>query len=238
MKTFGLKSRFLSFGLFKSGLNKSGLVFHLDAGDAASYPGSGTSWYDLSPSLNHVTLSGSVSYDSVSKGIKFTDWNGMGSAAGMTNIPVGTSDRTVIAFAKTPSTLNIFLKHIVHWGTASTNQSWGLVANFSNLGAHRWGAGGSSAVANLAASTVYGLAATYKHSETKETFYKNGSQIGTITATPYTGTSQLRIGSRISGPSETWIYGGEIYVVLIYDRCLSDIEIQQVHDYYKARFGL
>ena len=33
-----------------------GLVVHLDAGNSASYPGSGTTWYDLSGNGNDATL--------------------------------------------------------------------------------------------------------------------------------------------------------------------------------------
>lgn len=212
-------------------------VFHIDSGDIASYPGSGTTWYDLSSNANNVTLS-SVTYSSATQGMVFGS-SSMGSAASLANIPVATADRTVISYCKTPTALDQFLKHIVHWGTNSSNQSWGLVANVANLGTHRWGAGNSSVTANLTGSTVYGLAATYKNSNTTETFYKNGSNIGTITGVSlYTGSSQLRIGSRITGPSETWYTNGEIYVVLIFNRCLTDAEIQSIHDYYKVRFGL
>ena len=33
-----------------------GLVLHLDAANSKSYPGTGTSWFDLSGSNNHGTL--------------------------------------------------------------------------------------------------------------------------------------------------------------------------------------
>jgi len=39
-----------------------GLVLHLDAGDSASYPGSGTTWTDLSGNGNNGTLFGTPSY--------------------------------------------------------------------------------------------------------------------------------------------------------------------------------
>ena len=35
---------------------QSGLVLDLDASDKNSYPGSGTTWYDLSGNKNHCTL--------------------------------------------------------------------------------------------------------------------------------------------------------------------------------------
>ena len=41
-----------------------GLVVHLDAGDSASYPGSGTTWTDLSGNGNNGTLVNGVGYSS------------------------------------------------------------------------------------------------------------------------------------------------------------------------------
>ena len=46
-----------------------GLVLHLDAGDTDSYPGTGTTWYDLSPSAKNATLGNSVYYNSADGGV-------------------------------------------------------------------------------------------------------------------------------------------------------------------------
>jgi hypothetical protein len=47
--------------------SNSGLVLHLDAGNPASYPGSGTTWNDLSGNGSHVTLT-STTYNAASGG--------------------------------------------------------------------------------------------------------------------------------------------------------------------------
>ena len=39
-------------------------IFHIDAGDPDSYPGTGSTWYDLSDNHNDVTLTGSPTWDS------------------------------------------------------------------------------------------------------------------------------------------------------------------------------
>jgi len=41
---------------------REGLVMWLDAGNESSYPGSGTTWYDLSQRDNHATISGTNPY--------------------------------------------------------------------------------------------------------------------------------------------------------------------------------
>jgi len=51
-----------------------GLVLHLDAGDSASYPGSGTTWTDLSGNGNNGTISGAT-YDSANGGSLSFDGN-------------------------------------------------------------------------------------------------------------------------------------------------------------------
>jgi hypothetical protein len=48
-------------------LSNSGLVLHLDAGNTASYPGTGTNWYDLSGNGSHVTLTSTI-YNAASGG--------------------------------------------------------------------------------------------------------------------------------------------------------------------------
>jgi len=47
-----------------SNIINSGLVLHLDAGNTASYPGSGTTWTDLSGTNNHGTLENGPTYSS------------------------------------------------------------------------------------------------------------------------------------------------------------------------------
>jgi hypothetical protein len=48
--------------------NASGLLLHLDAGNASSYPGSGTTWTDLSGNSNHGTLFNGPTYSSANGG--------------------------------------------------------------------------------------------------------------------------------------------------------------------------
>ena len=40
----------------------AGLIMHVDASKTASYPGSGTTWFDLSGNGNNISMSGGISY--------------------------------------------------------------------------------------------------------------------------------------------------------------------------------
>lgn len=53
-------------------ITKDGLIFLLDPANRLSYPGSGTSWNDLSNNRNNATLS-SVAYGSINKGLLYFD---------------------------------------------------------------------------------------------------------------------------------------------------------------------
>jgi len=54
--------------VFVPSIVTDGLVLHLDAGDSDSYPGTGTTWTDLSGHGNNVTLSGGPTYSSTNEG--------------------------------------------------------------------------------------------------------------------------------------------------------------------------
>ena len=48
---------------------KSGLILALDAADVNSYPGTGTTWYDLTSGKHHGTLYNGITYTTIN-GVK------------------------------------------------------------------------------------------------------------------------------------------------------------------------
>ncbi len=73
MSRLGRLSGAMGFGRIpvpaaSSGLITSGLIVHLDASNAASYPGSGTLWTDLTGTGNNGTLTNSPSYSALAGG--------------------------------------------------------------------------------------------------------------------------------------------------------------------------
>lgn len=61
------------FGLTAETIVTSGLTINLDAGNVISYPGSGTSWYDISGSACDGTLNNGIIYSSLSGGTMILD---------------------------------------------------------------------------------------------------------------------------------------------------------------------
>ena len=65
------------FTVYDSSFNSNGALLYLDAGQAASYSGSGTTWTDLSTNTNNATLVGSPTF--VSSGANsYFSFNGAG----------------------------------------------------------------------------------------------------------------------------------------------------------------
>ena len=214
----------------------NGLVLNLEAGNTASYPGSGTVWTDLSGSANHGTLIDGVTFNSSNGG--YFNFNGSGQYVSLapTKLPTGTSDRTVIAFVKTPTSF-VFLNHIIHWGSTSNNQTFGLALSNGQLNSHTWATYPGQG-ATVATATNYCFAVTYTHANTLHKFWINGvSQGAGVSASINTGTADARIGHRVTG-SEVWGPNGQIYQILVYNRALSDSEIQQNFNANKAKYGL
>ena len=67
----------------------TGLVLYVDASISSSYPGTGTTWYDLSPSGYNGTLSGNATYNSANGG--YID---LQSNTGLVNFPSSAGSNT------------------------------------------------------------------------------------------------------------------------------------------------
>ena len=68
-------------------VNTRGLVMHLDAAATDSYPGSGTTWYDISGNSNHGTITGATYTSSYGLG----SFNFGGSSSYYVQVPHSTS---------------------------------------------------------------------------------------------------------------------------------------------------
>jgi hypothetical protein len=74
---------------------KDGLVLHLDAGSHKSYPGSGTTWYDLSGNGNNGTLVNSPTFDSQNNGSFFFDQTNESVSTNRNGSELGISDSAI-----------------------------------------------------------------------------------------------------------------------------------------------
>lgn len=82
------------------GISKSGLVLNLDAGASSSYPGTGTTWYDISGNGHHITLGSEVTYvPNIAGGVLNFPKTSEGYGRN-TSMNLSSSDFTVITFVR------------------------------------------------------------------------------------------------------------------------------------------
>ena len=214
----------------------SNLVLHLDASDVASYPGTGTTWYDLSGSGHNGTLNGSplpVYVSSPVAAFQFT----RSSSTGSTN-RINTSsnflgnDMTVSAWINTTN-VGYLAQHfntmyIMGAEMGGGANDWGF--GVTNSGKLAFGAGTSDVTISSTASVNTGnwvhVAATRLKSTGEIKLYINGvlDKTGTgNSGNTLTAAGQIWIGSAQDGPA--FSMGGLINNVKAYTSVLSANDI-------------
>lgn len=229
-----------------------GLVVWLDASDTNSYPGSGTTWFDLSGQGNHFywtspaptfttynsvkVFSTTPTYTSV-RPVKSNTFNGMLG---------GGNDYTLLSFFR-PNQVTAS-KMLVSFGSiTSLCSANGAAVHGIAIGTGSKFVGGSCGGLGTWARTdgvtptitrFYDVAITY--SGLVENVYVDGviDKASTMTVNvPVNSGNAFTLGW-INSDAATYSMDASIGLILIYNRALSAAEIQQVHNYYKARFGL
>lgn len=156
--------------VYNTSIVRDGLVFYLDASNPKSYIGSGVSFFDLTTNSNDGTLLNGVGYNSNSLGaFTFDGSNDYISLSSASLLPTGTSDRTIIAFCKTPTSFTQNYHHVIHYGSPILSQAFGLaILSNGTLNTHPWS--GAPAQGIVVPGTKYCLAVSYTHSSTLHKF--------------------------------------------------------------------
>jgi hypothetical protein len=218
-----------------AGIITNGLLLHLDAGNTASYPGTGTTWTDLSGKGTNGTFgtgSSAPSYNSSDGGSIAFD-GGDHVSVSNTNLIHRTANWTYafwVMFNATPT-----------WYTLCENGSWTdslLIRPQYNLQIGVYAMGDTS-MGEF--SFVPTLNIWYHHCFVRNgnfvEWYRNGSYVSSLAfSKDIQPSSNLFIGK--SQHSGSQALNGRIAVVAIYDRALSASEVTQNHDALKSRYGL
>jgi len=221
-----------------------GLQLYLDANNAASYSGSGTTWYDLSGNGNDVAMqnSGDISYTASGGGYFSTGAQGwFSNPSATTGIPNGSTPYTVSTWVQFPSgwTGRGYSPAMVTIGTTATydqindfglDQTGYVYVNWfgTPLLTSSWT---PSAPGSNWANFVSQWDGT-----TRKIWY-NGVLQGSDTIGPTLGnTTDVLIGNDYSGWSN-WL-NGNIGQVLIYDRALSQSELTTNFNVVRSRYGI
>lgn len=214
----------------------SGLVLALDAGNTRSYPGTGTTWSDLSGRGNTGTLINGPTYSSSNGGSLVFD--GTNDYVGSFPASIcNTEDFTIHCFFNI-SVLTITPTRTGILGTRTTG-GWGIITGLYNTKQLSFYLFGSSSVATSAtaieANTWYCVDVTRSVSANTINLYINGSFVSTATAGVLTPAI---INGTIGSENNGNYLNGRIAEVKIYNRALSDTEVLQNFNALRGRFGL
>ena len=218
----------------------NGLVLALDAADRNSYPGTGTTWNDVSGNENTGTVSGSANFSTINGG-NFS-FPTSGSFVFPENSALNTQTPTVEVWARTNATnqngfwfekgnvntqYSLFLENTnIIWRHYFSNLS-----NYNNLTV--------PAATYINTTNWFQIAGTFTSGARR--IYVNGvlvasdAQTGTIATN--TNGSSIGVYGGFNG-SRGYYYNGNIGTVKVYNRALSATEIAQNYNAQKSRFGL
>jgi hypothetical protein len=222
---------------FPSELVTDGLVFNLDAGDPRSYPGSGTTWTDLSGYNQTGTLTNGPTYN-----------NANGGSFAFSKAGLKYSESTASAFNITGANAKFTLEA---WARNTTDGVYNTVLSigtrYAQIGFHAnatfmYGAngGGGNILIYPSGHTVgnwYHLVMTFEGlGDNIAKFYVNGSLLssGNIGNNGNTTTTSIRIGAFATSGTE--FLDGNVAVARVYNKALSAAEIAQNYDALKVRY--
>ena len=195
-----------------------GLKVCFDAANPKSYPGSGTTWYDLSGNDNHGTLLNSPTFSSDKGGCFTFD---------------GTDDR--ISFS------SVAIKTVCFWGRLASG-----FANLAALVASSANGDGGGRFRSPGDTNDFqksGFAPQMMINGVTNLTVSSGQLVvphgRTMLQDYYVGAlGPNRMLSTISHNFSSRRYKGRVYAVLLYNRHLTSSELLQNYHAFKGRFGL
>jgi hypothetical protein len=218
-----------------------GLVLYLDAGDTASYPGTGTTWYDLSGGSRNYTFGSNIAWNA-SKYFSCTGGTFTGPASNTFGF-TSDNEHTIEAFVTvTSATYNTFF----YW-QASPNTGTNTRAIMSHLyygdGTTYYDVSGCCTAtqrisyandSDLTTGIHHVAWRTRKNTTPNRQFFKDTvSQMNSGANSTATVTWNLTGAATIA---QAW--SGRLYLFRVYNRALSDEELLQNFNANRRRFGI
>lgn len=233
----------------------NGLVLHLDAANSRSYPGSGATWYDLSGNNKHASLINGTVYESTNNGGIVLDGGDE-----LINIPnsknldyFGTGDFTVETFVKSTNVVYPRSRHplqFFHTVTGAATRGWSVGHGASTSSIEIMASDGTNIQrttlnhAAIAESIYYHRVFTVSRSAGLLTkHYLNGKYVGqvdmpSVTGSIYNTASDAGTTGITFGNVWGWRYIGSVNIFRLFNRVLSESEIQQNLEATRSRYGV
>jgi hypothetical protein len=212
--------------IYNTRIVTDGLVLYVDAANPKSWTGSGSTWFDLSPSGNHMTLVGSPTKGSNNGGVV---------QFGITQYAYNTTsfftkDSTVMGAARYSGASNrgrIISSYITNW----------LLGHWSGTTENYYGNGWISGIGVGTGDTNWRiLTAVNSYSTDIWTSYVNATQTYS-NSSGVNGPDGLQLNG-LAGAAASERSDSEVGFLMVYDRVLSTAEIQQNHNAMRSRFSI
>jgi hypothetical protein len=225
---------------YSRGVVRAGLVLDLDAGVPSSYPGTGTTWTDLSVYGNNGTLTNGPTFSSSNGGVIVFD--GTDDYVN-TSYTQPLSDFTVICWFKKLDS--------IYWSPIFGSEVWnngsGYVFYFSTSNSLHIVKGGTAVPEITANPSAFGVISNFNcyvvtvNSSGSASIFVNGSNAATANITLATQIQKpVIIGCRYSNDGLGIADKRNIQIsnFSFYNRALTAAEVKQNYDATKGRFGL
>lgn len=225
---------------------RDGLVLYLDAANPKSYPGSGTTWNDLSGNGNNGTLingptfstdnNGNIVFDGVNDSVTILNPSNL-----LTTYNESITYETNIYIPSSSTWSNGFFGNIISRGTYGGFNGLGKSSIDNVIVAYYRGntSGVAQATSTITRDTWYHCVSIWNG--TSALLYINGELKSISTVELVGGPEETLItigGARALGGNVGLPFEGEITFIKIYNRALTPEEIQQNYNATKGRFNL
>jgi hypothetical protein len=217
------------------GILTNGLILHLDAGQSASYPGSGTTWTDLSTSGNNGTLTNGPTFDSADGGSILFDGTNDYVALPLITSAISSITLQCWVYLSTSSKKGAFM------GVGTSANGYGIGVGSANLDTNgNEIIGIFTGVRSIATSTNYGTGWKFVtlliNSSSVPLIYVGSTLIGTYSGlNPEIPTTAATVGSLHSSAR---FFGGNVAQAIAYNRALTATDIDTNFNATKGRYGL
>ena len=224
---------------------ENGLTLFLDASNIRSYPGSGTTWSDLSGNGNNGTLTNGPTFSAGNLGsIVFDGTNDYVTVANASSLNPS-NGISVSVWVKFTSTINNTRQMMVEKHTTNSSGWWFAGENNKIVWLVMGTSGGEKMIdltnnTSIISGTIYNIVGTYDGTSSTLKLYVNGRDDGGTIAGGGSGLSSSS-NPLIIGKQHNWGNGPSSITTFntsLYNRALNATEILQNYNATKSRFGL
>jgi hypothetical protein len=235
---------------YNTSIVRNGLVLQLDAANPKSYPGTGTTWSDLSGNANNGTLVNGVGYSSADNGsLVFDGVDDYVNVNSISNLFLTYNDSiTYEVWSYTPAAAQWHADppggagtNIISRGTYPGYNGLGRLATNNVVAAYYRGStsGTASASFTISRDIWYHLVSIW--TGTRAELYVNGILRSTnstsLVGNPTGGAISIARQRALGGNNGGW-YQGSLSDIQIYNRALTAQEVAQNFEAMRGRYGI